>query len=130
MAGIKFSRQRQAILDYLRQTKDHPTADIVYTHVRELYPKVSLGTVYRNLNLLAEEGEILRLTQGNGSERFDGNTEPHYHFICNHCKHILDLKITSLEHINTLANVGFDGMIEGHEVLFYGLCPTCKKNIN
>ncbi len=130
MAGIKFSRQRQAILDYLRETKDHPTADMVYTHVRKLYPKVSLGTVYRNLNLLVEEGEILRLTQGTGSERFDGNTQLHYHFVCNHCNHVLDLKTTCLEHINTLANVGFDGIVESHQVLFHGLCPMCKKNIN
>ena len=127
MAGIKFSRQRQAIIDYLRHTTEHPTADMVYTHVRELYPNVSLGTVYRNLNLLTEEGEILRLTQGTSSERFDGNITPHYHFICNHCKHVLDLKTTSLEHINTLANVGFDGIVEGHQVLFHGICPSCKK---
>ena len=127
MAGIKFSRQREAILNYLHHTTDHPTADMVYTYVRELYPKVSLGTVYRNLNLLAEEGEILRLTQGNGPERFDGNMEPHYHFVCNHCKQVLDLKTTSLEHINTLANVGFDGIVEGHQVLFHGLCPSCKN---
>lgn len=127
MAGIKFSRQREAIIDYLRNTKDHPTADMVYTHVRELYPKVSLGTVYRNLNLLAEEGEILRLTQVNGPDRFDGNIEPHYHFVCNHCKQIRDLKTTSLEHINTLASVGFDGLVESHQILFYGICPICKK---
>ena len=126
MAGIKFSRQREAIITYLRHTKKHPTADMVYTHVQELYPNVSLGTVYRNLNLLAEEGEILRLTQVNGSDRFDGNTTPHYHFFCNYCNQVFDLHTTSLEHINTLANVGFDGIIEGHQVLFHGLCPHCK----
>ena len=70
MAGIKFSRQREAIIDYLRHTTEHPTADMVYTHVQKLYPNVSLGTVYRNLNLLVEEGEILRLTQVDGSDRF------------------------------------------------------------
>lgn len=128
MAGIKFSRQREAIIDYLRHTTEHPTADMVYTHVQERYPKVSLGTVYRNLSLLAEEGEILRLTQIDGSDRFDGNPMPHYHFFCNHCKQVLDLKTTSLEHINTLANVDFDGIVEGHQILFYGHCPSCKKN--
>ena len=130
MAGIKFSRQREAIMDYLRHTTVHPTADMVYTHVQELYPNVSLGTVYRNLNLLAEEGEILRLTQVDGSDRFDGNITPHYHFFCRECKQVLDLKTTSLEHINTLANVGFDGVVEGHQILFYGLCPSCKKKQN
>ena len=58
MAGVKFSRQRQAIMDYLCSTKEHPTAETVYTNVRLNYPNVSLGTVYRNLNLLADEGEI------------------------------------------------------------------------
>ena len=127
MAGVKFSRQRQAIIDYLCSTKEHPTADTVYHYVREQYPNVSLGTVYRNLNLLAEEGEILRLSCGDGSDRFDGNPLPHYHFLCNSCKRVLDLEIQGLEHINTLASVGFDGCIEGHTVLFYGKCPNCKK---
>ena len=128
MAGIKFSRQREAIIDYLRHTTTHPTADMVYTHVQERYPNVSLGTVYRNLNLLADEGEILRLTQVDGSDRFDGNIKPHYHFFCSHCKQVFDLKKTSLEHINTLANVGFDGIVEGHQILFYGCCHSCKTN--
>lgn len=127
MAGIKFSRQREAIMDYLRHTKDHPTADMVYTHVQMLYPNVSLGTVYRNLNLLVEEGEILRLPYGNDCDRFDANVMPHYHFVCNCCKQVLDLNTTSLEHINTLANVGFDGIVEGHQVLFHGRCPLCKN---
>ncbi len=127
MAGIKFSRQREAIIDYLHHTTSHPTAEMVYTYVQKQYPNVSLGTVYRNLNLLADEGEILRLTQVDGSDRFDGNITPHYHFFCSHCKQVFDLKTTSLEHINTLANVGFDGVVEGHQILFYGQCPSCKR---
>ena len=87
MAGTKFSKQRQAIIDYLCSTTEHPTAETVYTNVRISYPNVSLGTVYRNLNLLAEEGEILRLTCGDAKwiydhcpagtvvEIFDGTTE-------------------------------------------------------
>lgn len=127
MAGTKFSRQRQAIIDYLMSTKEHPTADVVYSHVREAYPNVSLGTVYRNLNLLAEEGEILRLASGDGSDRFDGNVKPHYHFLCNQCKNVYDLPMASLDHINTLAAAGFDGKIEGHSVLFYGKCAKCMS---
>lgn len=126
MAGTKFSRQREAILDYLMSTTAHPTADVVYANVKIKYPNVSLGTVYRNLNLLAEEGEILRLSCGDGSDRFDGNPKPHYHFLCNSCKQVSDLKMDSLEHINTLAAVGFEGTIEGHTVLFYGKCPKCS----
>lgn len=127
MAGTNFSRQRKAIIDYLCSTKEHPTAETVYTHVREQYPKVSLGTVYRNLNLLADEGNILRLTCGDGSDRFDGNPEPHYHFLCNSCGSVIDLVLDPMEHINVLANASFDGEIKGHTVLFHGICPNCKK---
>lgn len=130
MAGTKFSRQRQAIVDYLCSTKEHPTADMVYTHVKEQYPNVSLGTVYRNLNLLAEEGEILRLTCGDGSDHFDGNPNPHYHFICNSCNTVWDLELDPLHHINILAGTGFAGTIEGHTLLFHGTCPRCKNKNN
>ena len=127
MAGVKFSRQRQAIMDYLCSTKEHPTAETVYANVRVHYPRVSLGTVYRNLNLLAEEGEILRLTCGDGSDRFDGNPKPHYHFLCTGCGRVLDLTMEPLSHINILAAAEFDGTIEGHTVLFHGKCSNCKK---
>ena len=72
MAGLKHSRQREAILDYLHSTKSHPTAEAVYWKVREEFPKISLGTVYRNLNLLANQGQVLRLQCGDGVEHFDG----------------------------------------------------------
>ncbi|MBQ8632349.1 MAG: transcriptional repressor, partial [Lachnospiraceae bacterium] len=116
MAGVKFSRQRQAIIDYLCSTMEHPTAETVYTTVRINYPTVSLGTVYRNLNLLADEGEILRLTCGDGSDRFDGNPKPHYHFLCNNCGRVLDLVMEPMNHIDVLAAAGFNGTIEGHTV--------------
>lgn len=130
MAGTKFSRQRQAIVDYLCNTKEHPTADVVYTHVKEIYPNVSLGTVYRNLSLLAEEGEILRLTCGDGSDHFDGTTTPHYHFICNECHSVWDIEMPSLDHIDILAGAGFTGTIEGHTLLFHGICPRCENRNN
>jgi len=126
MAGVKFSRQRQAIIDYLYSTKEHPTAETVYTNVRINYPNVSLGTVYRNLNLLADEGEILRLTCGDGSDRFDGNPKPHYHFLCNCCGRVIDLDIEPMNHIDVLAAAGFSGTIEGHTILFNGKCVECK----
>lgn len=128
MAGVNFSRQRQAIMDYLCSTTEHPTAETVYANVRIQYPKVSLGTVYRNLNLLAEEGEILRLTCGDGSDRFDGNPKPHYHFLCHCCGRVLDLKMDPLNHIDVLAAANFDGTIEGHTVFFHGTCAACQKN--
>ena len=127
MAGQKFSRQRQCIVDYLMHTTEHPTAEMVYLHVREQYPRVSLGTIYRNLRLLAEQGQILSLSCGDGYERFDGNTKPHHHFICRHCGHVLDLEMDSFEHINTLAGANFSGHIDGHVTYFYGVCGDCMQ---
>lgn len=125
MAAIKYSRQREAIKEYLAHTKEHPTADVVYMNIRNTYPNISLGTVYRNLNFLAEQGEILKINCRDGSDRFDGNPMLHYHFLCNECGKVLDLNMESIEHINVIANAGFNGRINGHTTFFYGLCPKC-----
>lgn len=127
MATVKFSRQRQSIKEYLEHTKDHPTADMVYLNIRQKYPNISLGTVYRNLNFLVEQGEVVRLTCGIGSDRFDGNIMPHYHFVCRNCGGVSDLEMSSLDHINTLAAAKFNGKIEGHTTFFYGMCAACLK---
>lgn len=125
MSVTKFSRQREAIKEYLSQTKEHPTADTVYLNIRSVHPNISLGTVYRNLNLLAEQGEILKINCRDGSDRFDGNPKPHYHFICNSCGRVIDLEMDSIEHINVIANVGFNGRVDGHVTFFHGVCPQC-----
>ncbi|MDF2538120.1 MAG: ferric uptake regulator, Fur family [Herbinix sp.] len=125
MAAIKYSRQREAIKDYLMNTKQHPTADTVYLDIRKNYPNISLGTVYRNLNLLSEQGEILKINCRDGCDRFDGNPEPHYHFICKICGRVLDLEMEQIDHINVIAGAGFPGVIEGHVTYFYGTCSKC-----
>ena len=79
LATLKYSRQRESIKNYLLHTEEHPTADTVYMHVREEFPNISLGTVYRNLNLLAETGDALKIPTPSGGDRFDGKTTPHYH---------------------------------------------------
>ncbi len=127
MVITKYSRQREAIKDYLAQTKEHPTADTVYMHIRKIYPNISLGTVYRNLNLLAEQGEILKINCQDGCDRFDGNPKPHYHFICSKCGKVMDLEMESIDHINVIAGAGFHGRIIGHVTFFYGLCPECTE---
>ncbi len=129
MANMKYSRQRESIKEYLAHTREHPTADMVYINIREKYPNISLGTVYRNLNLLVEQGEIIKLSPGNGSDRFDGNSMPHYHFLCTECSCIQDLDIAPgvLDHINLIAGAGFDGEIRGHSTFFYGKCAKCKS---
>ena len=125
MAGLKFSRQREAVLVYLRSTKSHPTAEQIYRKVRQEFPKISLGTVYRNLNLLADHGEIIRLNCGDGVEHFDAMTEPHTHFICRHCGSVKDLEFFSDSDLDSQADVEFPGKIEGHEIYFYGTCEDC-----
>lgn len=123
---LKYSRQRESIKNFLATQCDHPTAETIYINIKKEFPNISLGTVYRNLNLLAEIGEIQKLSTGVGPDRFDGNPNPHYHFICNTCGNVLDLKVSGLEHINILAAQNFDGEIDGHTTYFFGACPTCK----
>ena len=119
------SKQREAILDFLATRKDHPTADVVYTNVRKQLPNISLGTVYRNLTLLSDNGEILRLRVGDGTDHFDADISPHYHFICKNCGCVLDLEMDNIDKINEIAAKNFNGEIEGHCTYFYGLCSNC-----
>lgn len=127
---LKYSRQREAIKNFLAGRYDHPTAETIYLGIKDEFPNISLGTVYRNLSLLSEIGEIQKLSTGIGPDRFDGRPEPHYHFICKKCGSILDLKVDNLEHINVLANQDFAGNIEGHTVYFFGTCPSCKPKLS
>lgn len=127
MSTIRRSRQRDAIRGYLMSTKSHPTAEVVYEYIKQDFPNISLGTVYRNLNFLVDHGEALRLDFGDGFDHFDGNTAPHNHFFCKKCGQVFDLAMDSIDHIDLIANAGFDGTIEGHTIFFHGLCPNCTK---
>ena len=124
---LKYSRQRESIKKFLMTRTDHPTAEMIYENLRKEYPKISLGTVYRNLSLLSDIGEIQTISTGVGPDRFDGNAKPHYHFICKNCGQVMDLKMQGLEHINLLAQHEFPGIIEGHSVFFDGRCEACIK---
>lgn len=125
--NLKHSRQRDSIMEFLRERKDHPTADTVYMNVRKTFPNISLGTVYRNLTLLADIGEIARIRVGDGVDHFDADTSPHYHFICNECGSVIDLEMEDMTEINQMANRNFDGMVEGHITYFYGKCSNCSS---
>ena len=122
---LRHSKQRDVIMEFLSTRKDHPTADVVYMNVRKEFPNISLGTVYRNLTLLAELGEIQRLRLGDGMDHFDADTSPHYHFVCSECGSVIDLEMQSIESITELAGAAFDGKIAGHVTYFYGLCGNC-----
>lgn len=125
---MKYSRQRAAILSFLQSRRDHPTAELVYSKVKEEFPNISLGTVYRNLNQLADAGMITKHRFGVlGIDHFDYNTSPHYHFVCNCCNAVIDLPMERdcFPAIDLEASKGFDGLIQGHRLYFYGICRNC-----
>ncbi|MCI8495766.1 MAG: transcriptional repressor [Lachnospiraceae bacterium] len=125
---IKHSRQRECIKEFLADRFDHPTAETIYLNVKKEFPNISLGTVYRNLSLLTNQGIIRKLSTGIGPDRFDGNTSPHYHVLCIECGSVLDLDMENIDHINTLAGSQFDGEIYGHVTYFLGKCRNCLEN--
>lgn len=125
MATVKYSRQREAIKDYLMHTTSHPTAETIYDDLKRDDPKLSLGTVYRNLALMYSQGDVLKLSCGNDCIHYDGNTSPHYHLVCTECGNVFDIPIESMDHIDTLAQAGFDGKVTGHQVYFLGKCKKC-----
>lgn len=124
---IKHSKQRDCIREFLATRYDHPTAETVYMNIREEYPHISLATVYRNLALLSDLGEIQKISTGSGPDHFDGNAAPHHHFLCTRCGSLIDLEMDSISHIDEIAGKTFSGNIEGHKILFYGLCPDCMN---
>ncbi len=123
--ALKRSKQREMIKAFLMERHDHPSAEIIYQNIRQTYPNISLGTVYRNLALLSQMGEIKRLQVGDGTDHFDGNTSLHYHFVCSKCGQIEDLEMESIEQITEIASAGFNGKIAGHTTYFYGVCKQC-----
>lgn len=131
MAQIKHSKQREAIKLYLMSRKDHPTAEAVYAHVKGEYPNISLGTVYRNLTFLVDNGQAIKVPCDEGSVHFDANVQPHPHFQCRKCGAIIDLDFDGTEYeqaLNNAAAAGFKGTVEGNVTFFYGLCPSCAKH--
>lgn len=125
---LKKSKQRDMIKAFLMGRKDHPTADVIYMNVRQQNPNISLGTVYRNLTLLADIGEIQRLRVGDGVDHFDADTSPHYHFVCTECGSVIDLEMDNIDTINDIAGANFNGKIAGHVTYFYGNCGNCIES--
>ena len=121
------SRQRERILQLLKKTDSHPTVDWLYTNLKEEFPKLSLGTVYRNLTILIEQGLVQKIHFGSTFDRFEANTSPHYHLICEKCHRIEDFKIPMYDEINREADRQTDFKINRHMIEFYGICSECSK---
>ena len=124
---LRKTKQREAILKVLRGATSHPAADWIYNEVRKEIPDISLGTVYRNLRLLGECGEILEIDSGSTFSRFDGNPANHYHFKCERCRRVFDIDEPVNEKINgrIARKTGFK--ISHHWLEFRGLCKKCQK---
>ncbi|HHU62161.1 MAG: transcriptional repressor [Bacillota bacterium] len=127
---VRKTKQREVILDVLRNTTCHPTADWVYQEVRKQMPHVSLGTIYRNLKTLSEHGEIQELCFGSTHSRFDANAHQHYHFVCEKCDIIEDIHMSAMDELEQKAEQMGDFKIRGHRLEFYGLCAQCAKEEN
>lgn len=121
------SKQRQKILELLVDSKSHPTADWVYQKIKKRFKNLSLGTVYRNLRILKEKGQIWELNFGTGVSRFDAIGHSHYHFVCNSCQNIYDIKIPPMRELEdrVIQLTGF--RIFSHRLFFFGLCDICKS---
>ena len=123
----KHFRKRDAILNCLRQTTVHPSAEWVYAKLKPEIPDLSLGTVYRNLALFKQQGLITSLGTVNGVERFDGNINPHVHFICSGCDAVIDLpEVQVPESLNSSAEQSVGGKVSSCQLTFTGKCKTCQ----
>ena len=120
------TRQRALILELVRSTMDHPTADWVWRQARRRQPHIGLGTVYRNLKRLAQEGLIREVHSGGESTRFDGNTGRHYHIRCLGCGRVSDLPVSVTDRFEEEAARAVNYAILGHQVEVQGLCPSCR----
>lgn len=125
MEGKNF-RKRNAILSYLRASVEHPSAETIYTDLKVQIPDLSMGTVYRNLNLFKQQGLATSVATVSGVERFDGNTEPHVHFICSGCDAVVDLHaLQTPDSLKSAAAACAGGSIESCQLSFTGKCRDC-----
>jgi Fur family ferric uptake transcriptional regulator len=129
-AGHKYrmTHQRKVILDEIRKVKTHPTADEVYDLVRKRLPRISLGTVYRNLEILSARGLIQRIGPPSQQMRFDGDTKDHYHLRCVSCGRVEDAPMISVDDLEEAVRNQSDYSIVGHRLEFMGICPACRKD--
>ncbi len=126
---MNYSRQREIILETLKQNVVHPTAEYLYKILHEKEPNISLATLYRNLNQLAENGIIKKIDGLESSSHFDHNTHEHFHFICDNCKKVFDVSVDVAPDVvtKTESETGFE--VKGYDISLHGLCKECKKQL-
>jgi Fur family ferric uptake transcriptional regulator len=124
-ANLRITRQRKVILEELRKVDTHPSADEIYEMVRKRMPRISLGTIYRNLEILSETGEIQKLDTGSHLKRFDGRADEHYHIRCLRCDRLADLFVHFESELDARIKGYTDFSVLGHKLEFVGICPKC-----
>lgn len=120
------TKQRRLVLQVVQERRDHPTADTIYEAVRSRDSRVSRGTVYRNLHLLSEEGDVYHV-RAPGADRFDLRTDPHDHIICIRCKKVVDAPETRLLSLDAEVAAATGYRILCHQTIYEGLCPDCQS---
>ena len=125
LPNMRLTTQRQIILEELAKVTSHPTANEVYDMVRKRLPRIGLGTVYRNLELLAESGIIMKLEVGGTQKRFDATVDAHYHIRCTSCGRVDDIDMEVQDKINDIAAESCNYQILGHHIEFSGVCEDC-----
>lgn len=123
------TNQRKLILALMTGNFTHPTADEIYEIARKSDSRISRGTVYRNLNFLADNNYILKICVPNGADHFDSTVREHYHFNCSVCGKMFDVpesvSVEMKEAVKEMELKGF--LVEGHNLIFTGICPSCKN---
>ncbi len=121
------TRQREAVLEILRNTRSHPTADIIYEEVKKAIPDISKGTVYRNLQVLTEEGDVAVLNMDGSQNRYEAVREAHYHFRCEKCGRVLDLDVPVDRDLDARISRKTGLKVTRHRTEFLGLCRDCQQ---
>jgi len=126
--ATRYSKKREAILEAIRGTDCHPSAEWVYHRLKPSHPDLSLGTVYRNLVFFRERGDIQSVGVIRGQERFDGITAPHSHFVCERCGAVLDLPGVAPGDVPPAVSEQYGFTVNRRELTFYGICKACQNN--
>ncbi len=124
---MKFSKQRELILNYILNSHEHLTADTIYADLKKDNPELSLGTVYRNLTKLTEVGAIKKVSLPNQVDKFDKNLEPHAHLICDECGSVTDIDIPEVKSFIDKVSKDEDILINRYNISFNGICKKCKN---
>ena len=126
--AIRYSKKREAILQAIKSTDCHPSAEWVYQTLKPTHPDLSLGTVYRNLVFFQEQGAVKSVGVVNGQERFDGCTATHSHFVCSKCNSVSDLHGLKLaDDLDCTVCEQYQVAVERHELTFFGICQNCMQ---